>query len=96
MDNIIEILVDYNNNLRRERYSIEDVINRCAVTRQTIVEFLYSSGWIFFDNYKIPHFDPTYLMVISLDVIFTSRGYYAIEDYFNHRNNPPKLKRNYK
>lgn len=95
MDNIIEILVDYNNNLRRERYTIEDVINRCAVTRQTIVDFLYSSGWIFFDNYKIPHFDPTYLIVISPDVIFTSRGYYAIEDYFNHRNNPPKLKRNY-
>ncbi len=95
MDDIIEILVDYNNNLRRERYTIDDVINRCAVTRQTIVDFLYSSGWIFFDNYKIPHFDPTYLIVMSPDIIFTSIGYDAIEDYFNHRSNPPKLKRNY-
>lgn len=45
-----------------------DVINRYTVTRQIIVDLIYGSGWTFFDDYKIPHFDPTYLMTISPDV----------------------------
>lgn len=92
MDAIAEQLMHYKLNLRRDRYMVDDVIEKCGVSYQSVIDALYRAGWISFDSYKVPQFNPLYIMQMSPEVKFNTDGFNTIVAYFNSKKNRvPKL-----
>lgn len=92
MDAIAEQLIHYKLNLRRDRYTVNDVIEKCGVPYQSVIDVLYRAGWISFDSYKVPQFNPLYIMQMSPEVKFNTDGFNTIVAYFNNKKNRvPKL-----
>ena len=95
MNAITEQIVYYQQNLRRDRYTVEDVIKKCGVSYKTVIDCLYGAEWISFDSYNVPQFNPLYLMRISPDVIFNTKGFNILVDFFNSKKNHRVPKLNY-
>lgn len=97
MNAIAEQIIYYQQNLKRDRYTVEDVIEKCGVSYQSIIDCLYDAGWISFDSYNVPQFNALYIMRISPDVVFNTKGFNILVDYFNSKkNHVPKLNYHHK
>lgn len=97
MNAIAEQIIYYQRNLRRDRYTVEDVIEKCGASYQSIIDCLYGAGWISFDSYNVPQFNALYIMRISPDVVFNTKGFNILVDYFNSKkNHVPKLNYHHK
>lgn len=92
IDKMSDILIDYLTYKKKDKYSVENVIDKCGVSYQTIIDTLYRAGWIFFDSYNVPQFNPLYLMNITPYIVFNTDGFNTIVAYFNNKKNRvPKL-----
>lgn len=97
IDKMSEILADYLKYNRRNKYTIEDVIEECNVSYQTVIDVLYKTKWIYFDSYRVPQFNTIYLITITPYIVFNTDRFNTIIAYFNSKKNRvPKLNYNYK
>ena len=97
IDKMSNILADYLAHTRMDRYTVEDVIDECGVSYQTIIDTLYRAKWIFFNSYGVPQFNTIYLMTITPEVVFNTDGFNTVVAYFNSKKNcVPKLIYHYK